>query len=318
MKKGFFLWPIALLFFLIPSISPAKELPKMAIWDLEAKEVTPAFAKDLTSILIKEIIKVEIYAVYTQENIQTITGWTEQEKILGCSNPQCLTALGQKDIAKLISGSVGKSGDRYVLTLSLFDAKKTITERTVSEFCQSDDQRIELVQISVKKLFKEQPEIVSPFKIIEKNPSTGPSSNVKEIARDSRFIAYADGTVLDTKTNLIWASKDNGSDIHWKKAKTYCEKYTGGGYTDWRMPTPVELTGLYDLHQQYQVTEASYIVHLTKLIQLSSNALWTSETRFSILGSSKVAAFHFGSGERFWVPQTYIDGYRVLPVRSGK
>jgi len=31
-----------------------------------------------------------------------------------------------------------------------------------------------------------------------------------ETARDGRFIAYDNGTVLDTKTHLMWAAKDNG------------------------------------------------------------------------------------------------------------
>jgi hypothetical protein len=35
-----------------------------------------------------------------------------------------------------------------------------------------------------------------------------------EVRRDGRFIAYDNGTVLDTKTNLMWAAKDNGSDIN--------------------------------------------------------------------------------------------------------
>jgi len=31
-----------------------------------------------------------------------------------------------------------------------------------------------------------------------------------ETVRDGRFIAYDNGTVLDTSTNLMWAAKDNG------------------------------------------------------------------------------------------------------------
>ena len=32
-----------------------------------------------------------------------------------------------------------------------------------------------------------------------------------EKARDGRFIAYDNGTVLDTRTNLMWAARDNGT-----------------------------------------------------------------------------------------------------------
>jgi uncharacterized caspase-like protein len=64
-----------------------------------------------------------------------------------------------------------------------------------------------------------------------------PLSTANEIRRDGRFIAYDNGTVMDTLTNLMWAAKDNGSDINWTDAKSYCENYRGGGYADWRMPT---------------------------------------------------------------------------------
>ncbi len=66
-----------------------------------------------------------------------------------------------------------------------------------------------------------------------------------ETASDGRFIAYDNGTVLDTKTGLMWVAKDNGVNISCKDAKTYCEDYNGGWYTDWRMPTRVEWAGIF-------------------------------------------------------------------------
>ena len=58
-------------------------------------------------------------------------------------------------------------------------------------------------------------------------------------AKDDRFIVHhVNGTVLDTKTTLMWAAKDNGTDISWQAAKSYCENYDAGGHRDWRMPTP--------------------------------------------------------------------------------
>jgi len=81
---------------------------------------------------------------------------------------------------------------------------------------------------------------VATHKQPELQPTTG------ETARDGRFIAYSNGIVSDTRTNLMWAAKDNGSGINWANAKSYYENYRGGGYTDWRMPTQDELAGLYD------------------------------------------------------------------------
>jgi len=52
--------------------------------------------------------------------------------------------------------------------------------------------------------------------------------DLTEIGKDGRFIAYAEGTVGDTRTGLMWAAKDNGADINWQHAKSYCENYRGG------------------------------------------------------------------------------------------
>jgi hypothetical protein len=143
--------------------------------------------------------------------------------------------------------------------------------------------------------------------------ASGVWASAREIKRDGRFIAYDNGTVKDTKTGLMWASKDNGEDINWNDAKRYCENYRGGGYTDWRMPTQEELAGLYDESKNYQVTQERYNVHLTKLIELSSCCPWASETR-----GSEAAVFFFYRGRSFWYSRSYSRVRRALPVRSGK
>ncbi|MGA3209409.1 MAG: caspase family protein [Syntrophales bacterium] len=131
-----------------------------------------------------------------------------------------------------------------------------------------------------------------------------------EVKKDSRFIDNGNGTVTDTKTGLMWAAKDNGSDINWYNTKSYCENYRAGGYTDWRMPTQDELAGLYD----YSINGKNGY-HLTNLIELTAWWPWASETR-----GSEAAYFYFGAGGgyRVWSPQSDAAGFRVLPVRSGK
>lgn len=120
-------------------------------------------------------------------------------------------------------------------------------------------------------------------------------------SRDGRFIAYFNGTVSDTRTNLMWAAKDNGRDINWADAKSYCENYRGGSYTDWRMPTQDELAALY--------TSGA---HENK-IKLTNNWVWASETR-----GSEAAIFRFGDGLRDWFHQSVGNFGRTLPVRFGK
>jgi hypothetical protein len=141
-------------------------------------------------------------------------------------------------------------------------------------------------------------------------------SNANEIKRDGRFIAYDSGTVLDTRTNLMWAAKDNGSDITWVDAKSYCENYREGGYTDWRMPMQDELAELYDVNKP-RPSACNRIFNIyvaTELIDISCFLAWASETR-----GSNAALFAFDPGGRNWGPQSlYLNNTRALPVRSAK
>ncbi len=131
--------------------------------------------------------------------------------------------------------------------------------------------------------------------------------------QDGRFIAFVNGTVKDANTGLMWAARDNGSDILWRDAKKYCENYRGGGYTDWRMPTQDELADLYDENKRN-----SYGYGVTELIDITQYWVWASETR----GPSLAAGLNFSvegeeSDKGGWAPKSiYLDVYRALPVRD--
>lgn len=152
MKTSAFSIFLASIFIIALPASDGKELPKIAVWDLVPREVKGTYAQELTSILVSEIAKLKNYEVYSQDNVRTLAGWTAERMTLGCTDTKCLTALGQMDIAKLISGSVGKIGNRYSISLNLFDTQKAKAENAVSEFCRTEDELIELVQQAARKL----------------------------------------------------------------------------------------------------------------------------------------------------------------------
>ena len=138
-----------------------------------------------------------------------------------------------------------------------------------------------------------------------------------ETTRDDRFIAYDNGTVLDTKTKLMWAARDNGSNINWQGAKFYCENYRGGDYKDWRMPTLDELEGLYDESKSRPATcSGGNSIHIaTDLIDITCFYSWTSETSPT---TAESAIFDFGPGIRSAFASQLPRFSRALPVRSGK
>jgi hypothetical protein len=75
------------------------------------------------------------------------------------------------DIARLISGSVGKIGSRYSVSLNLFDTQNSKAEKAVSEFCRSEDELIEVVQTAVRKLLGAESE---PARVRENSPEPEP------------------------------------------------------------------------------------------------------------------------------------------------
>ena len=115
-----------------------------------------------------------------------------------------------------------------------------------------------------------------------------------------RFVNNKDGTVTDTQTGLMWADHDNGSDINWSDAQIYCNGYSGGGKSGWRMPTIWELEELY--------ISGAY----GSVIKKTGPLVWSSETC-----RSEAAGFQFYTGTRYWYPQSSLSYIRALPVRSG-
>ena len=139
-----------------------------------------------------------------------------------------------------------------------------------------------------------------------------------EIAREGRFIAYENGTVLDTRTGLLWAAKDDGKGMDEQDAKAYFKNYRGGGYTDWRMPTVDELEAIYDHRSQ---NKQGY--HVTKLIDLTGEWVWCSEgpdsvTIFNFKDGSRALAFFEGPGSGTWysTEEPLSAANRALAVRD--
>ncbi len=178
------------------------------------------------------------------------------------------------------------------------------------------DTEVEQLTVELRKIKLEMNQLA-----MAKSPS---QTKVVEIGKDGRFIAYNDGTVLDTKTKLMWAAKDNGIAISHADAKEYCEKYRGGGYTDWRIPSQGELLRLYDRSVGYApkcvASGDKDKVHLTNFITLSCWYIWGIE---SLKGDRGYADFI--NGKDYWANWMFGGSgemvarqFRVLPVRDYK
>jgi len=286
----------------------------VAIFDFEVRDKDKDISRPLADKVIHVFSESNKYEVIDRGNMNKIL---EEQKfqMSGCVAQECKVEAGQiLGVGKIVNGSVGVVGKVYYLTLQLIDVKTGKVELSAEDECRCElEELLGSTRRLAKKLLGEK--VDQPVAIVQK-PATAaiapPASPAKETARDGRFIAYDNGTVLDTRTNLMWAAKDNGSNINWVNARSYCENYRGGGYTDWRMPTQNELAGLYDAAKTYK-SDCGYDVHLTELIRLTCIWTWASET-----SGSDAANFYFNDGVRNWVYRSLDLYYRALPVRSGK
>jgi TolB-like protein len=296
----------------------------IAIFDFEVKTGDKSISGPLTDNVIHQLSQSDKYEIIDRGNMNKIL--KEQKfQMSGCVAQECKVEAGQiLGVGKIVTGSVGIVGKTYYLTLQLIDVQTGKIELSVDDICKCEvDELLGSTKRLSKKLLGEKVDelvatapklavaarpaepkpVITPIEIV---PSVIPA---KETARDGRFIAYDNGTVIDTRTNLMWAGKDNESNINWANAKSYCDNYSGGGYKDWRMPTLDELAGLYD-----RAVTGKNNFKLTNLIELTRCCPWSSETRGSV-----AYLFDFDGGKQFWFIQSNgIKEFRALPVRSVK
>jgi uncharacterized caspase-like protein len=198
--------------------------------------------------------------------------------------------------------------------------KETTAKKALEDELNRVKSKLQEATQSTQKLKAKQAEETRvayiPKKAIPDVLSPGsPDTELTEIGRDGHFVAYANGTVLDTKTNLMWAATDAGvSSKRHSNAKAYCKRYREGGHTDWRMPTVDELETLYDVNLSNQ-----HGYHVTELINVGADYIWADQ--FSWGGE---AAFNFklgspavgGHGDDAAWYSLSSTGARALPVRD--
>ena len=107
----------------------------------------------------------------------------------------------------------------------------------------------------------------------------------------------------DPSTGLIWAGKDNGSDIDWKGASSYCQNLSLGGHRGWRLPETAELLAVYD---------QSLASHIKGGIELTVPQVWSSQTS----GQGNAWLFFFETGGQARYGSVNSNGSRALCVHQ--
>jgi hypothetical protein len=136
----------------------------------------------------------------------------------------------------------------------------------------------------------------------------------------------ARGYWVDLSSGLMWAAKDNGKDVSWKKANRYCRELRLAGYSDWRLAALEELKGIYDkevespgMNPKSKWHDAEPMNFHVKGGLFLTGELWSSSRRFDDRGKPSGYAwrFNFNEGRGFGGDEEWFsDGKRALCVRA--
>jgi len=112
------------------------------------------------------------------------------------------------------------------------------------------------------------------------------------------------GYWTDPTTKLTWAAKDNGYDVTWDMAKTFCTNLTTAGYK-WQLPTIEQLETI------YYVGENDFGHPVKGNIKLTGCCEWSSSPK----GQGVAWLFNFNTWNRNANAVGYTPSTRALCVR---
>ncbi len=91
-------------------------------------------------------------------------------------------------------------------------------------------------------------------------PTTDPDA-----PNQAEYMDNGDGTVRDVVTGLVW-QKANRPGVHaWDEAMAYCARLTLAGFSDWRLPSLIELVSMEDPNYD-QTGVFNYVLEASNLL----------------------------------------------------
>jgi hypothetical protein len=147
----------------------------------------------------------------------------------------------------------------------------------------------------------------------------------QEFTASPKMIA---GAWYDAATGLLWTEKDNGKDVNFVAAASYCKALSVGNFSDWRLATVNELRTLYDPAKLRRKTSfgkirdaggrgmttygtRTHFYHIKGDISLSNTIVWSGTAQGS--NQAWMVSFEVGGQQAFDFDT--IDG-RALCTRS--
>ncbi len=115
-------------------LAAAGEPTKVAVLELKATGIDEAIAKNLTELFTSEAGQVPGFKVIGHTEVQDMVGFEIQKQTMGCSDASCFAEIGGAlGVDFVVSGTIGKVGETFVVNLRLIDIKKSETKNRIGE-----------------------------------------------------------------------------------------------------------------------------------------------------------------------------------------
>jgi hypothetical protein len=130
---------------------------KVIVPDLEAQGVETELAATLTGVVVTRLGQVPGASVLSRGDLSRLLDQEQLRQLVGCAgDAHCaFSAAEQVDAQRLVWGSIGKIGERWVVTLSLLDAQTNTAIRRVTREATATDKLVEAAGAATDALWLE-------------------------------------------------------------------------------------------------------------------------------------------------------------------
>ncbi len=153
----------------------------------------------------------------------------------------------------------------------------------------------------------------SVLRTIDRLPDTGQQTGYTAVPGEDNdffihppgFVDNLDGTVTDTVTGLQW-QKTDGGEMTFLSARAYADTLVLGGYSDWRLPAPLEAFSILNLGRANPALDTLYFTRTpaeywwTDLIQFNDTGkVWVTNAGGGIGNHPVTETISAGGTKRF-------------------
>lgn len=173
---------------------------KIAVVPVGAAESDQQMSVLITDIITTEAGKRTDLKVIGSNELKNLVSFEQQKALAGCSADSCLAEVGAAlGVDAILSGSLGKLGDTYVLNLTLMDTHKAQPLSRSSEKASKPDQFLDLIPFMVGTLLAVYPGGPPPPPRPSATAAAAPGNNAQPAGNNAQQNGAAAAQGGDTK-----------------------------------------------------------------------------------------------------------------------